>query len=154
MYFTSSCLPSWLTAKSCVCFMRVIIISMTSEMFLLSIWKHWKAKCVHTDSRSLLSNGKEKQRVKGSNIFLSFCLSVCCLCFCLAIRPSFVSFCLSAHLSVQLSIYPSIRLSKTERQTDRYSDTGLCSCPQEGITWWSFWRPRAAAHTQNAKQHT
>ncbi len=99
--------------------------------------------CAHICSRSLLSNGKEKQRVQGSKIFIflsvvsvfhsfpffSFYLSVCCLGFCLSIYPSFLSIC----PSLSLSSY----LSKTERRTDSYSDTGLCSCPQEGITWWS-----------------
>ncbi len=142
----------------CVFYGCVIIISLTFETFLLSIWMHWKAKCVHTDVAGHCFQTERRNSVCKEVKSLSFCLlflfshssillSVCLLSLFLFVHLSIL--CLSAHLS--LSSY----LSKTERRTDSYSDTGLCSCPQEGLTWWSSWKPRAdcCSHSEYKTAH-
>lgn len=101
----------------CVFYGCVTIISMTFETFLLSIWMHWKAKCVHTDVAGHCFQTERRNSVCKEVISLSFCLlslflfshSCILLSVCLLSRFLFVhSSILSVYLPISLSSYLSI----------------------------------------------
>ncbi len=117
--------------------------------------------CAHICSRSLLSNGKEKQRVQGSKIFIFLsvvsvsvfpfvhpfiCLSVVSVSVCPFIHP----FRLSAHLS----LCPAIYLRPKDGQIAILTQGCVLALRKESHGGALESHVLTAAYTQNTKQHT
>ncbi len=126
----------------CVFYGCVIIISLTFETFLLSIWMHWKAKCVHTDVAGHCFQTERRNGV---------CKEV--KSFCLLSRFLFV------HLSI-LSVYlpiflcPAIYLRPKDGQIAILTQGCVLALRKESHGGALESHVLTAAHTQNTKQHT
>ncbi len=142
----------------CVFYGCVIIISLTFETFLLSIWMHWKAKCVHTDVAGHCFQTERRNSVCKEVKSLSFCLlflfshSSILLSVCLLSRFLFV------HLSI-LSVYlpislcPAIYLRPKDGQIAILTQGCVLALRKESHGGALESHVLTAAHTQNTKQH-